>query len=78
MLPDPLVIATELRISHQVWNSLVVVTRSHVEDSLWLFLSVFGLWKPFLALACDPTRDKVVDEPHIQKWKMRCEHCTSR
>ena len=63
MLPVPLVMA--------VW------TRSHVEDSLWLFLSVPDLWKPS-ALACDPTRDKVVDEPNIQKWKMLCEHCNCR
>ena len=76
-LACPLVIATESCESlNELWNSLVVVARSHVENRHKLFLSVPDLWKP-LALVCDPTRDKVVDEPNIRKWKMRCEHCNS-
>ena len=45
---------------------------------VWSLLAVPRKSLKPLALACEPTRDKVVDEPNIQKWKMRCEHCNSR
>ena len=62
VLPVPLMIATESceslnecgarwRIAGRAWNSLVVVTRSHVENSHKLFLSILDPQNPWLLRA---------------------------